>query len=66
MTKDKDKDPKAREEPRERPPAPRDPASQESPEPEPKEPHPTKGAGRKHNVQRRPEDQRGNPDPKQR
>lgn len=28
-----------------------------------KEPHPGKGAGRRSNVQRAPEDQRGNPDP---
>ncbi|WP_405282978.1 hypothetical protein V3331_14465 [Gaopeijia maritima] len=29
------------------------------------EPEPSKGAGRKSNVQRAPEDQRGRPDPKQ-
>lgn len=33
-------------------------------QPQPKEPHPSKGAGRKHNVQQRPEDQRAQPDPK--
>lgn len=52
---------KAREEEYQGPETGPDPAH-----PDEKEPHPSRGAGRKSNVQRKPEDQRGRPDPKHR
>ena len=38
---------------------------QKGKDPQPKEPNPSKGAGRKHKVHQRPEDQRVAPDPKE-
>lgn len=43
--------------------APKDPGAAPEP-PSEKEPHPSKGAGRRGNVQLPPDKQRGTPDPK--